>query len=232
LSDREAQKRRAAERAVDLVQDGMTLGLGTGSTARHVLQVLAERRARGELRHIVGVATSSVTERDALELGIAVRTLDDVGELDLGIDGADEVDGQLNLIKGLGGALLWEKIVAAACRQCVVVVDESKLVQRLGSKGPLPVEVVPFGWTTQVRAFSELGAIARQRTKSDGSAFWTDGGHNIIDCTFPHGIADAYELNRQIKSRPGVVDTGLFLDLVSSVVVAGDNGVRVLQQQS
>lgn len=232
MSEREAQKRSAAERAVELVQDGMTLGLGTGSTARHVLRVLAERRAHGELRHIVGVATSSVIEREALELGISMRTLDDVGELELGIDGADEVDGDLNLIKGLGGALLWEKIVAAACRQFVVVVDESKLVTRLGSKGPLPVEVVPFGWTRQLKALSDLGAIAILRTKPDGAAFWTDGGHHIIDCGFAHGIADPYELDAQLKNRPGVVDTGLFLGMASAVVVAGDSGVRVLERHA
>jgi ribose 5-phosphate isomerase A len=229
LTEREAQKRRAAERAVELVQDGMKLGLGTGSTARHVLQVLAERRARGELRNIVGVATSNATEQQGRELGINMRTLDELGQLDLGIDGADEVDSDLNLIKGLGGALLWEKIVAAACTQFVVVVDDSKLVTRLGTKGPLPVEVVPFGWTTHIAAFQKLGARTLLRRGANGSAFLTDGGHHIIDCAFPQGISDAYGLQAIMKERPGVVETGLFLNMASAVVVAGTTTVRVLK---
>jgi len=210
----------------------MRLGLGTGSTARHVLDVIAERRARGELRDIVGVATSSATEEQARSLQIPISTLDDVVELDLGIDGADEVDPALDLIKGLGGALLWEKIVAAACARFVVVADESKLVPRLGSKSPLPVEVVAFGWTTQLKALTELGARATLRTKPDGSAFWTDGGHHIIDCAFPNGIADARELGATLKARTGVVETGLFLGMTSSVIVATENGVRVLERKS
>ncbi|MGH7471324.1 MAG: ribose-5-phosphate isomerase RpiA [Longimicrobiales bacterium] len=231
MSEREALKRRAAERAVELVQDGMKLGLGTGSTARHVLQVLAERQSRGELRNIVGVATSAATAQQARDLGITMRALDDVGSLDLGIDGADEVDGDLNLIKGMGGALLWEKIVAAACARFVVVVDDSKLVSRLGTKGPLPVEVVPFGWTTHIQAFQQLGARTLLRRASDGSAFRTDGGHHIIDCAFPQGITDAYGLQAQFKNRPGVVETGLFLELASAVVVAYTNGVHVLENR-
>ena len=232
MSDREAQKRRAAERAVELVQDGMKLGLGTGSTARHVLQVLAERRTRGELRDIIAVATSSATEQQARELGIPLSTLDETPELDLGIDGADEVDGRLNLIKGLGGALLWEKIVAAACRQFVVVVDDSKLVDRLGSKSPLPVEVVAFGWTTQLKPIAALGARATLRTKADGSAFWTDGGHHILDCSFQQGINDPQALQNALKSRPGVVETGLFLDMASVVVIGGADGVTVRERKS
>ena len=230
MSDRETQKRRAAERAVELVQDGMKLGLGTGSTARHVLQVLAERRGRGELRNIVAVATSSATEEQATELGIPLSTLEEVPQLDLGIDGADEVDEELNLIKGLGGALLWEKIVAAACEQFVVVVDDSKLVKRLGAKAPLPVEVVAFGWTTQLEPMRALGARPVLRKQPDGTPFWTDGGHHIIDCTFAHGIPDAYELQAVLKSRPGVVETGLFLNMASAVVIAGPHGVIVRER--
>jgi ribose 5-phosphate isomerase A len=232
VSDRESQKRKAAERAVELVQDGMRLGLGTGSTARHVLEVIAERRRAGELRDIVGIVTSTATEQQARSLDIPIRSLDDVVELDLGIDGADEVDPQLNLIKGLGGALLWEKVVAAACARFVVVVDESKLVARLGTRGPLPVEVVAFGWTTHLPAFAELGAKTQLRTKDDGSAFWTDGGHHIIDCTFPGGIADAYELSAELRSRPGVVETGLFLDMATAIVIASETGTRVLERAS
>jgi ribose 5-phosphate isomerase A len=230
LSDREAQKRAAAERAVELVHSGMRLGLGTGSTARHVLEVIGERLRRGDLRDIVGVATSKATENQARALNIPIESLDEVVRLDLGIDGADEVDPQLNLIKGLGGALLWEKIVASACAQFVVVVDDSKLVPKLGTRGPLPVEVIPFGWTTHLKPFGELGARAELRTNEDGSAFWTDGGHHIIDCAFTDGINDAFELEAELKSRTGVVETGLFLDIATAVIVAGEKGTRVFGQ--
>lgn len=226
--DKESQKRRAAEQAVALVEDGMKLGLGTGSTARHVLEVIAERRKRGELRDIVGVATSTATAEQARALDIPMTTLEETPRLDLGIDGADEVDPQLNLIKGLGGALLWEKIVAAACERFVVVVDESKLVDRLGTKGPLPVEVAPFGWTSHLEAIQAMGARAMIRRNPDGRVFVTDGGHYIIDCAFPRGIRDAHELDAELQVRPGVVDTGLFLDMTSAVIVAGAEGARQL----
>jgi ribose 5-phosphate isomerase A len=223
-------KRAAAEKAVDLVQNGMKLGLGTGSTARHVLELLAERQQRGELRNIVGVPTSRDTARHAIDLGIKVSTLDDTPELDLGIDGADEVDSDLNLIKGMGGALLWEKIVAAACKRFVVVVDDSKLVKRLGTKGPLPIEVVPFGWSTQLRVLGRLGARAILRRNPDGSAFVTDSGHHIIDCAFSDGILKPQELDAKLHMRPGIVETGLFLGLASTVVVAGEKGSHVLER--
>lgn len=229
MSDREAQKRRAAERAVDFVESGMKLGLGTGSTARHVLEVIAERRRAGKLKDIVGVPTSEATARHARELGIPLSSLDDLVELDLGIDGADEVDPELNLIKGLGGALLWEKIVAAACKRFIVVVDESKLVQRLGQKAPLPVEVVPFAWSTHLRAFEELGAVPALRTNGTGAPFMTDGGHHIIDLKFPTGITDAFAVDAELHLRPGVVETGLFLDMADRVVVAAED-VTILQR--
>ena len=207
----------------------MKLGLGTGSTARHVLEVIAERMRRGELRNIVGVATSKATADHAKELGIPISTLEETPRLDLGIDGADEVDPQLNLIKGLGGALLWEKIVAAACERFVVVVDESKLVERLGTRGPLPVEVAPFGWSSHLDAIQSLGARAMVRRDKDGRIFVTDGGHFIIDCAFSKGIRNAHELDAELQVRPGVLDTGLFLDMTSAVVVAGDREARLLE---
>src|SRR4051812_37591010 len=142
----ESQKRAAAERAVTLVQSGMRIGLGTGSTAKHVLDVIGAKIAAGALTEIIGVPTSKATAEYAKKVGIALTTLDDVQQLDIAIDGADEVDPALQLIKGLGGALLWEKIVESAADRLVIVVDESKLVGRLGTLAPLPVEVVPFGW--------------------------------------------------------------------------------------
>jgi ribose 5-phosphate isomerase A len=222
-------KRKAAERAVDRVQDGMRLGLGTGSTARHVLEVIGERRTRGELRDIVGVPTSSATAEYAAHLGIPLVTLDTVASLDVAIDGADEFDPALDLVKGLGGALLWEKIVAAAAAEFVVVVDESKRVTRLGTRAPVPVEVVPFGWRTQMSRFESMGAAPQLRNGRDGTPFVTDGGHFIIDCAFADGVADASGVADRLRSFPGVVDTGLFIGMASIVIVAGDQ-VDVLER--
>jgi ribose 5-phosphate isomerase A len=221
MTEQDRQKRAAAERAVEQVEDGMRLGLGTGSTARHVLDVLGERLARGELRDIVGVPTSSATSEYAGRLGIPLVTLDAVSSLDLAIDGADEFDPSLNLIKGLGGALLWEKVVAAAARRLVIVVDESKRVQRLGERVPVPVEVVPYGWRTQLARFEAAGAQPVLRTTRDGATFVTDGGHYIIDCRFAGGIDDVHAVEQSLRRPPGVVETGLFLGMADTVVVAG-----------
>lgn len=227
VSENDRLKRRAAERAVELVEDGMRLGLGTGSTARHVLDVIAERRGRGELAGIVGVPTSRATERYALGLGIPVTTLDDVESLDLTLDGADEVDADLNLIKGLGGALLWEKIAAAASERLVIVVDDAKLVDRLGTRAPLPLEVVPFGWRTHLAAIRAIGAEPELRVAADGKPFRTDGGHYLLDCRFTGGIAAPADVERRLRARTGVVETGLFLGMASAVVVAGKDGAVV-----
>jgi ribose 5-phosphate isomerase A len=224
----EELKRAAAERAVALVEDGMKLGLGTGSTARHVLQLIATRRNRGELAGISGVPTSRATENLARELGIPLTTLDENPHLDLAIDGADEVDQDLNLIKGLGGALLWEKIVASAADRLVIVCDESKLVERLGDRAPLPVEVVPFAHRVHMPFIEELGGKPKLREKEAGVPFVSDGGHYIIDCEFEDGIADPWRLEAELKHRAGIVDTGLFLDMAESVVVAAAGGINVL----
>jgi ribose 5-phosphate isomerase A len=229
VSQQEQWKRKAAERAVARVEDGMRLGLGTGSTARHVLEVIAERRQRGELRDIVGVPTSSATTEYASRLGIPLVTLDTVTSLDLAIDGADEFDPALDLIKGLGGALLWEKIVAAAATRFIVVVDESKRVTRLGTRAPVPVEVIPFGWRTLLSRFEAVGAAPQLRNGADGSPFVTDGGHYIVDCAFPDGITDAAGVADRLRSIPGVVETGLFIGMASTVIVAGDQ-VDVLER--
>lgn len=226
----EQLKRQAAERAVALVEDGMKLGLGTGSTARHVLQVIAERRKRGELADIAGVPTSRATEDLARELGIPLTTLDKNPTLDLAIDGADEVDPDLNLIKGLGGALLWEKIVASAARRFVIVCDESKLVQRLGQKAPLPVEVVPFAYQIHVPFLEALGAKPKLREKDGGMPFVSDGGHYIIDCAFPEGVRDAWGLENALNHRAGIVETGLFLEMAEMVIVAAEDGINVLER--
>ena len=223
----EELKRKAAEQAVALVEDEMKLGLGTGSTARHVLQVIAERRKRGELMHVCGVPTSRATEDLARQLGIPLTTLDKHPHLDLAIDGTDEVDPDLNLIKGLGGALLWEKIVASSAERFVIVCDESKIVERLGDKAPVPIEVVPFAYQIHMPFLEELGGKPKLREK-EGTPFISDGGHYIIDCYFDDGIADPWRLEAELNMRAGIVETGLFLDMAETVVVAAPGGIKTL----
>lgn len=220
MSDPRAEaKRRAALRAVDLVRSGMVLGLGTGSTVRYAIEEIGRRLASGGLRELVGIPTSMATYRLAAELHIPLSTLNDHPKVDLTIDGADEVDPQRHLIKGHGGALLWEKIVASASRRLVIVVDRSKLVDRLGTTRALPVEVVPFGWRVNQDALEERGCRVVLRTQADGTPFRTDEGHYLLDCHFPQGIDDAAELDRWLKLRPGVVETGLFLNFDPEVIV-------------
>jgi ribose 5-phosphate isomerase A len=218
----DAAKRDAAERALEHVRSGMTLGLGTGSTAAIVVEGLGKRLVDGRLRDIVGVPTSRRTRDLAEAVGIRLTTLEDLGSVDLTIDGADEVDPEGNLIKGHGGALLWEKIVAAHSRKYVIVVDESKMVRRLGERFAVPVEVVPFGWRTHVDATRALGGEATLRTDSS-EPYRTDSGHYILDCRFAGGIADPRTLERELRARPGVVETGLFLDM-HPVVIVGRSG--------
>jgi len=225
-------KRQAAERAVELVAPGMRLGLGTGSTARFVLEAIAARRERGELEGIVGVPTSSDTRTRATELGIPLSTLDEEPHLDLTLDGADEVDPGLELIKGLGGALLWEKIVAAASDRLVIVVDDSKLVDRLGTRSPLPVEVIPFGWRTLLDPLRAMGVEFDLRKTTDGEPFVTDGGHWILDCEFPGGITDPRRVEARLRALPGVVETGLFIGMADIVVVGKSTGTEIVHRES
>ena len=218
-------KKAAAEWAAALIEDGMVVGLGTGSTASLILDPLAARIREG-LR-IVGIPTSERTAEQARALDIPLSTLADHPRVDLTIDGADEVEiGTLNLIKGLGGALLREKIVASASARLVIVVDESKLVERLG-RGVVPVEIVPFEWQSTARRIEGLGARVALRVRPDGGAFVTDGGHYILDCAFG-AIASAGSLDRELNGIVGVVEHGLFLGLADQVVVGGAGGVEVL----
>lgn len=228
---RDAQKRHAAERAVEWVEPGMKLGLGTGSTARFVVEAIAARRERGELDGIVGVPTSRATRELAASLDIPLATLDDEPHLDLTLDGADEVDPALDLIKGLGGALLWEKIVASASDRLVIVVDESKSVDQLGQRSPLPVEVVPFGWRTLLDPLRAMGAEFELRTGDDGEPFTTDGGHFILDCGFPGGLGDPARVERRLLALPAVVETGLFLGMADAVVVGTDRGADIMERE-
>jgi ribose 5-phosphate isomerase A len=230
--DIEAQKRQAAAVAVEWVRPGMRLGLGTGSTAKHFVELLAER-VRGGL-NVVGVPTSETTRADAQRLGVPLTTLDETPELDMTIDGADEIGPDLTLIKGGGGALLREKIVAAASARMVVIADESKWVKTLG-RFPLPVEVMPFGWTATRRAV-EAAALAagcpgpaKLRLGKDGHAFVTDGGHWILDASLQR-IADAKMLADRLAAIPGVVEHGLFIGLAQAVILAGPTGARVVER--
>src|SRR3984885_3342954 len=222
-------KQAAAESAVALVEDGMILGLGTGSTAKLAVETLGKRVQSG-LR-VVGVPTSEFTGHQAQSLGIPVSTLDEHPALDLTIDGADEVElGPLNLIKGRGGALLREKIVASASKRLVIIVDESKLVSRLGSHFALPVELIPFGWHVAARKLEAVGAKVALRSGSDGKPYVTDGGHYIVDCAFGP-IASPAKLESELNNMVGVVEHGLFLGMAAQVIIAGQDGVKVLLPQ-
>ena len=223
---RDAQKRAAGEVAVGLVQDGMVVGLGTGSTATFAIDALAQRVRQGS--RIVGIPTSERSAAQARGAGIPLATLEEHHRIDLTIDGADEIErGALNLIKGLGGALLREKIVAAASERLVIVADALKLVDRLGTGVPVPVEVVPFGWQTTAERLARLGADPVLRRDSAGQPFRTDGGNLIVDCRFA-AIADPAALEQALSHVVGVVESGLFIGMADLVLVAGDDGVQRL----
>jgi ribose 5-phosphate isomerase A len=204
----------------------MVIGLGTGSTAAFLVQALAQRLRAG-LRIVGAVPTSQETARLASSLGIPLVTLEDYPLLDLALDGADEIDPALNLIKGAGGALLREKVVATAARRFVVIGDASKLVQRLGTHFPLPVEVVPFALGPVKRQLEELGALAQIRQR-EGHLFVTDNQNYILDCRFSGGISDPEQLQARIRAMVGVVDHGLFLGIARQALVAGPGGLQVL----
>jgi ribose 5-phosphate isomerase A len=230
--DIEAQKRAAAARAVDFVRPGMRIGLGTGSTARHFVELLAERVRAG--LDIVAVPTSETTRRDAERLGIPLTSLDETPELDLTVDGADEIGPDLSLVKGGGGALLREKIVAHASERMIVIADESKWVSALG-RFPLPVDVVPFGLAATRRAVEAAAVaagcpgLALLRRGKDGHAFVTDNGHWVLDAALER-ISDPKRLADRLSAIPGVVEHGLFIGLAQAVVLGGADGVRVIER--
>jgi len=225
-------KQQAAEYTVDhFIQSGMVLGLGVGSTAIHALRRLAERLKTGELSNIVGVPCAQRVEDEARALGIPLTTLDTHPRLDLTFDGADEVDPHLNLIKGGGGALLREKIVAQASEQEIIMVDATKLVPVLGTSWAVPIEVIPFGLGAQQLFLQEVGGAPVLRQNPDGSIYHTDQGNYILDTQFGI-IADPHALATQLNNRAGIVEHGLFLGLATAVVVADENGVRVIERKS
>lgn len=227
-SPAEDLKSEAGREAATDVASGMRLGLGTGSTVAYFLEHLGARMASGELTDVVGVPTSIRTEKAARRLGIPVGTLSELAPLDLTVDGADEVDPHLNLIKGLGGALLREKMVAQASARFVAIVDEAKLVSRLGERAPVPVEVVPFEFDSHRRWLEALGADPEVRRNEGGEVYVTDNGLLIIDCAFVNGFDEPRALERRLMERAGIVESGLFLGMADEAVVAGSGGVRRL----
>jgi ribose 5-phosphate isomerase A len=212
--------------AARLVEDGMVIGLGSGSTAVQLTYALAQRIREG-LRIVGAVPTSKATEQLALQLGIPLTTLDDYPELDLDIDGADEIDDSLGLIKGGGGALLREKIVAASARRFVVIADITKQVSILGNKTPLPVEIIPFALSPVRKRLESLGSSVALRYIGE-TIFITDNNNYILDCTFPSGILDALALQAALKQIVGVVETGLFLHMAERAVIGGPDGVKIV----
>jgi ribose 5-phosphate isomerase A len=219
-------KEIAVQAAVDQLRNGMIVGLGSGTTATLAVAAIGRRVAEG--LKIVGIPTSEKTADQARLLQIPLTTLEECFEVDVTIDGADEVEiGTLDLVKGGGGNLLREKIVAVASSRMIVVVDETKVVSHLGSRSRIPVEVVPFGWKTTARRLEQIGANPTLRLHPDGSIFLTDGGHYILDCAFQE-IANPKELQTDLDCMVGVVEHGLFIAVASQAVVGSSSGVTIL----
>lgn len=221
-------KKEAAVKAVDQIASHMVVGLGSGSTAKLMIDEVGQRLRSGALKDIIAIPTSESTAQQAQALSIPLATLAEQPRIDLTIDGADEIDPQLDLIKGLGGSLLREKIVAVSSARLVIIADERKIVDRLGSRAPLPVEVIRFAEQPVSNFLRGLGAspVVRQR---DGSPFITDEGNIILDCHFAE-MPDPYQLASLIHARPGVVEHGLFLNMVSEAIVATESGVKHLKR--
>lgn len=222
-------KRKSAEKAVEFVKSGMVLGFGTGSTFNHVLHMLAEKLNSGELKNIVGVSSSEKTEKLANELNIPTDTLANNPSLDLTIDGADEVDEKLNLIKGGGAAHLREKIIAQASKQYVIIVDQSKISKSLGEKWAVPIEVSKMAIDVEAEYLKSLGAEVKQRLDREGNLLITDEGNYILDANFGV-INNPKKLARKLEKRKGIVEHGLFIKMADYVVVAKKDGIEVLER--
>lgn len=223
-------KRQAALKAVEFVQSGMIVGLGTGSTAVHATRAIGEMLADGRLHHILAIPTSQTTAQQAKQVGIPLTTINQHTHIDITIDGADEIDPHLNLIKGLGGALLREKIVAIASQRLIIIADDSKRVTQLGSQAPVPVEVIAFAQKPVQHYLQSLGArvVLRQQ---DNQPFITDENNIILDCHFPP-ITDPSSLAQAIRQRPGVVEHGLFLHMATDAIIASAQNIEVLSRKS
>jgi ribose 5-phosphate isomerase A len=231
MDSREEQKRLAAFRAVSHLTSNMVVGLGTGSTAKLALERIAAKIRGGELKNLLGIPSSRQTEELALALSIPLTTLDAHPEIDLTIDGADEVDMDLNLIKGGGGALLREKVLAQASQRMIVIVDESKRSKRLGTRWPLPVEVLPFARQVEENYMKSLGATIKLRPGPEGGPFKTDEGNFILDADFGP-LENPEALSKRLNERAGVVEHGLFIGLATDVIVAGKGGIEHIRRDS
>lgn len=221
----DAHKKAAALKAVEFVESGMVVGLGFGSTAIYALREIARKVSEGELDEILGIPTALSVEQEARELGIPLTSLDDNPQVDLTIDGADEVDPQLNLIKGGGGALLREKIVAQVSRREIIVVDESKLSERLGARFALPVEVLAFGWAPELAYLESLGATVVLRKSQSGVPVETDQGNWILEAEFGP-IEKLQDLAAKLDGRAAVAAHGLFLGLATDLIVGSSDGIK------
>ena len=223
-------KHRAARAALSHVHSGMIVGLGTGSTAEAFLTELAAALRNGQLKDIRGVPTSRNSENRARKLGIPLSTLGDTPLCDVTVDGADEIAPNLDLIKGLGGALLREKIVAQNSKKLVIIADEAKVVPHLGARAPLPVEVAQFGYETHEAFLRTLGADPKLRTSPGGMVFVTDNGNYIYDCHFPQGIKDPRAIEMKLEDRAGIVDCGFFLALATTALIGTDSTVKEMHR--
>lgn len=226
-------KKQAAEQALSYVQDGMVLGLGTGSTTTYFIEMLGKKIRSGDLAGVRGVATSNGSASLAEELGIPLTTLAEIApekSLDLAVDGADEIDPQLNLIKGLGRALLREKIIESHAETLLIIADESKLVDQLG-RGPLPIEIVRFEAEIQVSWLNSQGARAELWLEEGGEPVVTDNGNYLIRCWYPQGISNPHDLARLLAERPGIVEHGLFLDMADLVIIATGDGIQLKERK-
>ncbi len=222
-------KQQAAQHALQSVQNGMILGLGSGSTTAYFVDMLGEQIQNGKIKNILAIPTSEATAKQAQRLGIPLTSLDKHPVLDLAVDGADEVDPDLNLIKGLGRACLREKVVEINATRFIVIVDESKLVQRLGTRGPLPVEILRFEAQAHVNWLNTLDCRAEFWYEDNGELVISDNGNYLVKCYFDNGIADPYKLSDQLARRPGIMEHGLFLGMATQVVVAGATGIYTLE---
>lgn len=220
-------KMEAALTAIAFIEDNMTIGLGSGSTAKIFVDLLGDKIRQGLLKNIIGVATSNATASQAAQLGIPIGQLANYPKLDIAVDGADEVDPQLNLIKGWGGALVREKLVEIQAKRLVIMVDERKLVDRLGTRGALPIEVTQFGWQVQQNWLSQTLNCAVTRREDNGTPYITDNQNYILHCHFKEGIEDAYKVRDMLAHRPGLVGHGLFLDLATDVIISSEKGTQI-----
>jgi ribose 5-phosphate isomerase A len=228
-TDLNTLKKEAAERAVEYIRDGMIVGLGTGSTTQFALQKIGELVQQGVFKNIKGIPSSQHTEQKALSLKIPLTNLNEHPQIDLTIDGADEIDPQLNLIKGGGGALLREKIIAQASKRVIIIADESKLSPQLGTKFALPVEVIEFGLKPTIQYLESLGAKVTKRVNNSGRLFRTDEGNLILDCDFG-AIANPSELAINLNKQAAIVENGLFLGIAYEAIIAGMDGVQHLKR--